>query len=423
MIKRLLSAIGVFAAVALSGCSLFSPTIHVLDDYVYWEATADARYDVYINGEKTGQSDNFVTIPTDCDVALTVETVKNGNITGKVTVHRQADPVAVIVDDEASFGQYVAVVADSEETAGETNAETNGETAVETNGETDGGALPAVQDSAVSTDTQPDVDGTDVAGGGGTYDFRLHREGYSFDYTAQLPEGVFAVSPEVRLVRIATGGREIRVSFVLEKRTSAFILELDNAVLTGADDRPVVYAESDGNAVTPDVIVRLTGDNRLTGGENTADGADGAPSELLAPADADRTETAGTTDSPSAMGGAGGNGSAGYAAIVAPETLFCGGGTLVVTGGKGSDGGDGGDSAPGAEGGHGGDGGRGGAAVDGETLYVNCPAGAVTLYGGAGGAGGKQGNGFMNMGHDGSRGRSGRGFAGECIVIDGTLNR
>lgn len=409
MIKRLLSAIGVFAAVALSGCSLFSPTIHVLDDYVYWEATADARYDVYINGEKTGQSDNFVTIPTDCDVALTVETVQNGNTTGKVTVHRQADPVTVTVDDEASFGQYVAVVADSEETAGETN------------GETDGGALPAVQDSADSTDTQPDADGTDVPGGGGTYDFRLHREGYSFDYTAQLPEGVFAVSPEVRLVRIATGGREIRVSFVLEKRTDAFILELDNAVLTGVDDRPVVYAGSDGNAVTPDVIVRLNGDNRLTGGENTADGADGAPAEQLA--SADRTEAAGTTDSLSAMGGAGGDGSAGYAAIVAPETLFCGDGTLVVTGGKGSDGGDGGDSAPGAEGGHGGDGGRGGAAVDGETLYVNCPDGAVTLYGGAGGAGGKQGNGFMNMGHDGNRGRSGRGFAGECIVIDGTLNR
>lgn len=399
MIKRLLSAIGVFAAVALSGCSLFSPTIHVLDDYVYWEETADARYNVYINGEKNEQSDNFVTIPTDCDVELTVETVKNGNTSGKVTVHRQADPATVTVNDEASFGRYVADAgsgADEEE-------------------------KPDGQNSADGTVAPPDADGPDVPGGEGTYDFRLLREGYSFDYTVQLPEGVFAVSPEVRLVRIATGGREIRVSFVLEKRTDAFILELDNAVLTGADDRPVVYAESDGNAVTPDVIVRLTGDNRITGGENTADGADGAPAEQLTSAAlADGSET---SDTLSAMGGAGGDGSDGYAAIVAPDTLFCGDGTLVVTGGKGSDGGDGGDSAPGAEGGHGGDGGRGGAAVDGETLYVNCTDGAVTLYGGAGGDGGKQGDGFMNMGHDGSRGRSGRGFAGECIVIDGTLNR
>lgn len=399
MIKRLLSAIGVFAAVALSGCSLFSPTIHVLDDYVYWEETADARYNVYINGEKNEQSDNFVTIPTDCDVELTVETVKNGNTSGKVTVHRQADPATVTVNDEASFGRYVADAgsgADEEE-------------------------KPDGQNSADGTVAPPDADGPDVPGGEGTYDFRLLREGYSFDYTVQLPEGVFAVSPEVRLVRIATGGREICVSFVLEKRTDAFILELDNAVLTGADDRPVVYAGSDGNAVTPDVIVRLTGDNRITGGENTADGADGAPAEQLTSAAlADGSET---SDTLSAMGGAGGDGSDGYAAIVAPDTLICGDGTLVVTGGKGSDGGDGGDSAPGAEGGHGGDGGRGGAAVDGETLYVNCTDGAVTLYGGAGGDGGKQGDGFMNMGHDGSRGRSGRGFAGECIVIDGTLNR
>ncbi len=399
MIKRLLSAIGVFAAVALSGCSLFSPTIHVLDDYVYWEETADARYNVYINGEKNEQSDNFVTIPTDCDVELTVETVKNGNTSGKVTVHRQADPATVTVNDEASFGRYVADAgsgADEEE-------------------------KPDGQNSADGTVAPPDADGPDVPGGEGTYDFRLLREGYSFDYTAQLPEGVFAVSPEVRLVRIATGGREICVSFVLEKRTDAFILELDNAVLTGADDRPVVYAESDGNAVTPDVIVRLTGDNRITGGENTADGADGAPAERLT--SATLTDGSETSDTLSAMGGAGGDGSDGYAAIVAPDTLFCGDGTLVVTGGKGSDGGDGGDSAPGAEGGHGGDGGRGGAAVDGETLYVNCTDGAGMLDGGAGGDGGKQRDGFMNMGHDGSRGRSGRGFAGECIVIDGTLNR
>ncbi len=399
MIKRLLSAIGVFAAVALSGCSLFSPTIHVLDDYVYWEETADARYNVYINGEKNEQSDNFVTIPTDCDVELTVETVKNGNTSGKVTVHRQADPATVTVNDEASFGRYVADAGSGAEEE----------------------AKPDGQNSADGTVAPPDADGPDVPGGEGTYDFRLLREGYSFDYTAQLPEGVFAVSPEVRLVRIATGGREICVSFVLEKRTDAFILELDNAVLTGADDRPVVYAESDGNAVTPDVIVRLTGDNRITGGENTADGADGAPAERLT--SATLTDGSETSDTLSAMGGAGGDGSDGYAAIVAPDTLFCGDGTLVVTGGKGSDGGDGGDSAPGAEGGHGGDGGRGGAAVDGETLYVNCTDGAVTLYGGAGGDGGKQGDGFMNMGHDGSRGRSGRGFAGECIVIDGTLNR
>lgn len=399
MIKRLLSAIGVFAAVALSGCSLFSPTIHVLDDYVYWEETADARYNVYINGEKNEQSDNFVTIPTDCDVELTVETVKNGNTSGKVTVHRQADPATVTVNDEASFGRYVADAgsgADEEE-------------------------KPDGQNSADGTVAPPDADGPDVPGGEGTYDFRLLREGYSFDYTVQLPEGVFAVSPEVRLVRVATGGREVHVSFVLEKRTDAFILELDNAVLTGADDRPVVYAGSDGNDVTPDVIVRLTGDNRLTGGENTVDGTDGAPSVRLA--SADRTEEAETDAASSAMGEAGGDGAEGYAAIVAPETLFCGAGTLIVKGGRGSDGGDGGDSAPGAEGGHGGDGGRGGAAVDGETLYVNCPDGAVSLYGGAGGNGGKQGDGFMNMGHDGSRGRSGRGFAGECIVIDGTLNR
>ena len=403
MIKRLLSAIGVCAAVALSGCSLFAPTIHVLDDYVYWEATPDARYDVSVNGEKSEQTDNFVTIPTDCDVELTVETVKNGNTAGKVTVHRQADPATVTVDDEASFGRYVAA-ADSEEADGGTAGE----------------ARPDAQASADGADVQPDADRT-AAGGGGTYDFRLLREGYAFDYTEALPEGVFAVSPDVRLVRIATGGREVHVSFVLEERTDAFILELDNAVLTGADDRPVVYAGSDGNDVTPDVIVRLTGDNRLTGGENTVDGTDGAPSARLA--SAERTEEPETDAAPSAMGEAGGDGAEGYAAIVAPETLFCGAGTLVVKGGRGSDGGDGGDSAPGAEGGHGGDGGRGGAAVDGETLYVNCPDGAVTLYGGAGGAGGQQGDGFMNMGHDGSRGRSGRGFAGECIVIDGTLKR
>ncbi len=176
MIKRLLSAIGVFAAVALSGCSLFSPTIHVLDDYVYWEETEDARYNVYINGEKNEQSDNFVTIPTDCDVELTVETVKNGNTSGKVTVHRQADPATVTVNDEASFGRYVADAGSGAEEE----------------------AKPDGQNSADGTVAPPDADGPDVPGGEGTYDFRLLREGYSFDYTVQLPEGVFAVSPEVR---------------------------------------------------------------------------------------------------------------------------------------------------------------------------------------------------------------------------------
>lgn len=355
MKKRWVAVLCAAVLFALTGCQSPPLSVLLLDDCAVWDATRNTDYIIRITDRSTEQETAYETsggrymLDRNKTVRFRVEEQgKSGRTSAYLT--RPADPDCVTVDTRAAFETYVS---------------------------------------------------------GGGYAFSLTEQGYSFDYTQpdELPEGTFTVDAAVKLLRITTGGRTVKLSFLANDRTDSLIVELHNAVLTGADNTPV-FAVS-GNADVP-LILRLTGDNAITGGGNTADGSDGAAGA----ADAD----SGTTT----QGGSGENGRPGYAAIQADAALFNGVGTLSVTGGVGSDGGDGGDS-DGGEGGHGGDGGAGGFAVAGQTLYVNGDV-TVTLAGGEGGRGGSQGDGFCNMGGEGLRGRTGRTFAGERVLLTGVLN-
>lgn len=235
-------------------------------------------------------------------------------------------------------------------------------------------------------------------------DFRLTTS-VDLDFSAALPDGRYAVAAGVSRLRISTGvSRVARLTFLLEPRQDSLVIELNNAAVIGMDDSPVIVA-TDRLSDRPNVVFRLTGANTLTGGRNTYVGVLGQD---------------GTEDKPA--GGTGGDGTDGCAAIVSPVTLFNGNGSVTVVGGRGSAGGDGGDSI-GVEGGYGGDGGDGGNALEGTLLFADlADGGTVDLSGGVGGKGGKQGDGFVNMGHDGTPGRLGQSFAGQRIILSGTVN-
>ena len=217
----------------------------------------------------------------------------------------------------------------------------------------------------------------------------------------------FEIDSNIRYVQIIgnTGDTYSDLSFHIANRNLPLQIDIENVKIEAKYDCSVIYSDAplSGNYLV--TINSLGSSNELYGGLISTTGSRGDDAEVLF-----------------AIGGDGGVGNQGVAAISLPRVLIKGSSDILLEGGIGGIGGAGGNGKS-NYGGDGGDGGTGGSGAEFIKLYVKLDdTTIITFIGGPGGEGGYPGNStLLTSPSEGDFGEQGEDYVGSLTLISGII--
>ena len=235
------------------------------------------------------------------------------------------------------------------------------------------------------------------------------RSGYGTPYNDYLLiNQSFEISNSIRYVKIIgdAGVTYNHVNFHIQIRNLPLTIDLENFIGEANYNHSVIYSDS---PLEGDYLVTINSKgtkNELYAGINITLGEKGNDATVLF-----------------AVGGDGGVGEKGYAALYLPRVLIKGSANLTLVGGIGGIGGRGGNGNV-NYGGDGGDGGTGGSGAEFLKMYIKTDSSTVvTFTGGFGGEGGLGGNSTpLTTPKEGDFGDNGSDYEGVLSVISGIVD-